>query len=81
MIYVMLAQHFLFRVRERLKKKILSLPMAKKLLQTVLPIRSLTHKGALSIVKYYLKRNDKAHQSHRKKQIIIAQNLGVQVSL
>jgi SRSO17 transposase len=81
MIYVMLAQHFLFRVRERLKKKILSLPMAKKLLQTVLPIRSLTRKGALSIVKYYLKRNDKAHQSHRKKQIIIAQNLGIQVSL
>ena len=38
MIYVVLAQHFLFRVRDRLKKG-LSLAMAKKLVQAVLPIR------------------------------------------
>lgn len=55
--------------------------MAKKLLQAVLPIRSMTRDGALTIVKYHLKRNCKAYQSHRKKQITIAQNLNVQVSL
>ena len=81
MIYVMLAQHFLFRVRNRLKKKGLSLAMAKKLVQAMLPIRSMTRKGALEIVKYTLKRNYTAYQSHRKKQITIAKRLGVQVSL
>lgn len=55
--------------------------LAKKLVQTAMPIRSLTRKGALCILKYYLKRNKKAHQSHRKKQILIAQKLGIQVSL
>ena len=55
--------------------------MAKKLVQAVLPIRSITRKGALEIVKYTLKRNHTAHQSHRKKQIAIAKKLGIQVSL
>ncbi len=55
--------------------------MAKKLVQVVLPIRSMTRKGALEIVKYTLKRNYTAYQSHRKKQITIAKRLGVQVSL
>lgn len=55
--------------------------MAKKLVQAVLPIRSLTPRGALDIVKYQLKRNNKAHQSHRKKQIAIAQDLNIKVSL
>jgi len=55
--------------------------MAKKLVQVVLSIRSITRKGALDIVKYHLKRNHIAYQSHRKKQIAVAKKLGVQVSL
>lgn len=55
--------------------------MAKKLLQAVLPIRSMTREGASKIVKYTLKRNHIAYQSHRKKQVAIAMELGVQVSL
>ena len=56
--------------------------MAKRLVQTVLPIRSLTRKGVIEIVKYYLKRNETAHRSHRKKQVAIAQELNInEVSL
>jgi len=55
--------------------------MAKKLVQVVLSIRSITRKGALDIVKYHLKRNHTAYQSHRKRQIAVAKKLGVQVSL
>lgn len=51
--------------------------MAKALVQAVLPIRSLTRKGVQEIVKYHLKRNETARQSHRKKQIAIAQSLGI----
>jgi hypothetical protein len=72
---------FSFSCQKTSKKKGLSLSLAKKLIQTVLPIRSLTREGALIIVKYHLKRNYKAYQSHRKKQIAIAQNLNIQVSL
>jgi len=81
MLYVMLAQHFLFRIRQSLKKKCLSLAMTKKLLEVVLPIRFLTRKGALEKIKYILKRNNIAHQSHGKKQVAIAKELGVQMSL
>ncbi len=81
MIYVMLAQHFLFRIRQTLKKKYLSLAMAKKLLEVVLPLRSLTKKGAIEILKYTLKHNYVTYQSHRKKQVALAQRLKVQVSL
>lgn len=55
--------------------------MAKKIVQTAWPIRSLTLEGALNIVKYHLARNETAYKSHRKKQIIIAQNLDIKVSL
>ena len=55
--------------------------MAQKLLQVVLPLRSMTRKGALEIVKYTLKRNDIAYKSHRKKQVVLSEKLGVQVSL
>ena len=63
------------------KKKCLSLAMTKKLLEVVLPLRSITRKGALEKIKYILGRNNIAHQSHRKKQVTIAKKLGVQVSL
>ena len=55
--------------------------MTKKLLQVVLPLHSITRKGALEIIKYTIKRNSIAHQSHRKKQVAIAKQLGVQMSL
>lgn len=55
--------------------------MTKKLLEVVLPLRSLTRKGALEKIKYIFKRNNIAHQSHRKKQVAIAKELGVQMSL
>jgi hypothetical protein len=55
--------------------------MTKKLLEVVLPLRSLTRKGALEKIKYLLKRNNTAHQGHRKKQVAIAKELGVQMSL
>jgi hypothetical protein len=55
--------------------------MAKKLLQVVLPLHSMTRKGALEIIKYTIKHNRIAHHSHRKKQIAIAKRLGVQLSL
>ena len=55
--------------------------MAKKLLQIVLPLHSMTRKGALEIVKYTIKRNSIAHQSHRKKQVALSEKLGVQLSL
>ncbi len=51
--------------------------MAKMLVQAVLPIRSLTRKGVQEIVSYYLKHNETARKSHRKKQIAIAQSLGI----
>ena len=55
--------------------------MAKKLLQVILPLHSMTQKGALEIIKYTIKRNNIAHQSHRKKQVDIAKKIGVQLSL
>jgi hypothetical protein len=55
--------------------------MTKKLLEVVLPLRSLTRKGALEKIKYIFERNNIAHQSHRKKQVSIAKELGVQMSL
>ncbi|WP_300465401.1 hypothetical protein [Desulfobacula sp.] len=55
--------------------------MDKKLIQVVLSIRSITRKGALEIVKYHFKRNQIAYQSHRKRKIAFAKELGVKVSL
>ena len=63
------------------KKNCLTLPLIKKLLEVVLPLRSITREGAVEIIKYVLKRNHIAHQSHRKKQVVLAEKLGVQVSL
>jgi hypothetical protein len=59
----------------------LTLPQIKKMLQTVLPLRSLTIEGAMSILKYTINRNHNAYLSHRKKRIQEAQGLGCEVSL
>jgi hypothetical protein len=72
---------FPFSHTAKAKKKCLSLSMTKKLLVVVLPLRSLTRKRALEKIKYLLKRNNTAHQGHRKKQVAIAKELGVQMSL
>lgn len=55
--------------------------MAKKLVQVVFSIRSITRKGALEIVKYHLKRNNIAYQSHRKRQVAVAKKTYAHVSL
>ncbi len=70
-----------FSYQTEVKKKCLSLAMAKKLVQVVLSTRSITRKGALDIVKYHFKRNQIAYQSHRKRKIAFAKGLGIQVSL
>ncbi|MCD6186223.1 MAG: hypothetical protein J7K84_10665 [Deltaproteobacteria bacterium] len=72
---------FYFSCETNSKKKTLTLAMAKKLLQVILPLHSITQKGALEIIKYTIKHNNIAHQSHRKKQLNIAKKIGVQLSL
>jgi hypothetical protein len=67
MTYVFLALHSLMRLRIRLKKKAptLTLPLTRRLLASVLPLKSLTVSGAMQIVRYHLKRNLVAYTSHR----------------
>ena len=59
----------------------MTLPLIKKLLEVVLPLRSITREGAVVIIEYIVKRNYAAYQSHRKKQVVLAKKLGAQVSL
>lgn len=59
----------------------MTLPLIKKLLEVILPLRSVTRAGTLMIIEYIVKRNYAAYQSHRKKQVALAEKLGVQVSL
>jgi hypothetical protein len=83
MIYVMLAQQFLFRLRQRLKKKTpdLSLAEAKYLVATVLPRRSLDHAETLEILKYRYRRKKEAYLSHRNRRLAEAKQLGCQLTL
>jgi len=46
--------------------------LARRLLASVLPLKSLTVSGAMQIVRYHLKRNLVAYTSHRKKRIALA---------
>lgn len=59
----------------------MTLPLIKKLLEIILPLRSVTREGTVMIIEYIVKRNYAAYQSHRKKQVALAGMLGVQVSL
>ncbi|WP_033397936.1 hypothetical protein, partial [Desulfobacter curvatus] len=70
-----------FSTQAKSKKNCLSLAMVKKLVQVVLSINSFTWKGAINMIKYHLKRNDIAYESHRKRTMALAKELGVQVSL
>jgi len=49
--------------------------LARRLLASALPLKSLTRKGAAKIVRYHLKRNLVAYTSHRKKRIAMAKRL------
>jgi hypothetical protein len=70
-----------FSTQTKAKKKRLSLAMAKKLVQVVFSISSFTWKGAINIIKYHLKRNEIAYESHRKRKMARAKELHAQVSL
>ena len=70
-----------FSTQTKAKKNCLSLAMAKKLVQVVLSISSFTWKGAINLIKYHLKRNEIAYESHRKRKMAIAKEIDVQVSL
>ena len=54
---------------------------AKRIIASVLPMKSLTPEGAIEIVRYHIKRNDIAYKSHRKGALEIARKLGIEVSL
>ena len=78
MIYVFLGLHFLLRIRIKFKKNpALTLPQAQRLVAAALPLRTLTVKGAIEIVKYHMLRNYVAYVSHRKKAIAKAQSLKI----
>ena len=82
MTYVFLALHLLLRLRLKFKKTpLLTVPLVRRLLATVLPMRSLTMKGAIEIVAYHLKRNLTAYESHRKKRKNLAATMNANVAL
>jgi len=47
----------------------LTLPQARRLIATILELRTLSLSKALEIVKYHTQRNHIAYVSHRKKQL------------
>ncbi len=54
---------------------------AKRVIASILPMKTLTIQGAIEIVRYHIKRNDVAYKSHRKKAVAKAKMLGINVSL
>jgi len=66
MLFVLLAQLFLLRLRDRfIKSPTLTLPQAQLLVAAVLEERRVTKHRALQIVQYYTKRNYVAWIAHR----------------
>jgi hypothetical protein len=57
------------------KTPALTLPQAYRLVVTVLPLRSLTPRGAIELVSYHTRRNDIAYKSHRKKHLAMAKKI------
>jgi hypothetical protein len=51
------------------------------MLATVLPLRSLTAKGAIEVIEYHLRRNLIAYKSHRKKALNVAKKAKAKVAL
>jgi SRSO17 transposase len=82
MTYVFLSLHFLLRLRLKFKKTpLLTLPLVRTMLTTVLPLRSLTAKGAIEVVRYQLRRNLIAYVSHRKKALKLVKKMKANVAL
>ena len=63
------------------KSPALTLPQARKLIAAILPLQSITLKGAIEIVKYHTYRNHVAYISHRKKQVAKAKLLKIKMTL
>lgn len=57
------------------------MPQARRLIATVLPLRSLGKQGALEIVSYHIRRNFIAYRAHRKKSVLHATRMKAEVSL
>ena len=73
---------FFFNCESNLKKTpALTLPQAQRLMAAALPLRTLTAKGALAIVRYHTWRNHLAYVSHRKKTIAKANILKGKMTL
>lgn len=83
MTYVFLALHFLLQLRLLLKKKapLLTLPLVRRLLSALLPLRSLGLEGTMEIIQYHLHRNLIAYKSHRKKSVKMAERYNIKVTL
>jgi hypothetical protein len=60
---------------------LLTVPLVRKLLSVVLPLRSLSVEGAMEIVQYHLRRNLIAYTSHRKKKVKLAKIYDIDLSL
>ena len=54
------------------KTPTLTVPQARRLIATVLPLRSPDKQGALDIVSYHIRRNFIAYRAHRKKSVLHA---------
>jgi hypothetical protein len=54
---------------------------ARRIIASVLPLKSLTPQGALEIIAYHTRRNDVAYKSHRKAVLEVAAALGIKMSL
>jgi hypothetical protein len=82
MAYVFLALHFMLRMRLRFKKTpLLTLPLVKRLLSVLLPLKSLSLEGTMEIIQYQLRRNLTAYKSHRKKRVRLAKQLNIKDTL
>ena len=63
------------------KTPTLTVPQARRLIATLLPLRSLDKQGALEIVRYHIRRNFLAYRSHRKTRVLRAIRMRAKVSL
>ncbi|VTR70429.1 hypothetical protein DESC_800043 [Desulfosarcina cetonica] len=59
----------------------LTVPLVRKILSLILPLRSLSVEGMKEIIQYHLRRNFIAYISHRKKRVRLAKSYNIYVSL
>ena len=73
---------FMRRLNYVLKKTpLLTVPLIRRLMTLVLPLKSLSVEGAMEIVAYHLRRNLTAYKSHRKKRLRLAKLYNINVAL